>query len=66
MTYLSNMPFAGFPFDRASVKRRDAAFISGLLDDANSDLILIHDGRPVLELPAQANVPRRALRLSAA
>lgn len=66
MTYPSTMPFAGFPLDRASVKRRDGAFVEGLLAHTDTDLVLIHDGRPVLELPAKPNEPRRALRLSAA
>jgi NAD+ diphosphatase len=60
------MPFAGFPLDRASVRRRDATFIDGLLEHPDSDLILIQDGRPVLELPINTTGPRKALRLSAA
>jgi NAD+ diphosphatase len=60
------MPFSGFPLDRASVRRRDAAFMDGLLDHPDSDLILIQDGRPVLELPITPVGPRKALRLSAA
>lgn len=59
------MPFAGFPLDRASVRRRDTAFITGLLEHPDSDLILIQDGRPVLELPINPDGLRRALRLSA-
>ncbi len=60
------MPFAGFPLDRASVHRRDDAFIASLLEHIDSDLILVLNGQPVLELPAKANEPRRALRLSSA
>jgi NAD+ diphosphatase len=60
------MPFAGFPLDRASVRRRDGAFIEALLEHPDSDLILIQDGRPVLELPIAPEGPRRALRLSTA
>jgi NAD+ diphosphatase len=66
MTQSNIMPFAGFPLDRASVRRRDATFIDGLLDHPDSDLVLIQDGRPVLELPIAPAGPRRALRLSAA
>jgi NAD+ diphosphatase len=65
MTHPNTMPFAGFPLDRASVKRRDETYIAGLLEHADSDLILIQDGRPVLELPINAVTPRRALRLAA-
>ena len=65
MTFTNPMPFAGYPLDRASVRRRDNAFISGLLEHPDSDLILIQDGRPVLELPLSLNTPRRVLRLAA-
>lgn len=60
------MPFAGFPLDRASVRRRDSAFIDSLLGHPDTDLVLIQDGRPILELPISKNGERRALRLSAA
>ncbi len=64
MTQPSAIPFAGFPLDRASVHRRDNTFIAGLLEHPNSELVLIQDGRPVLELPIQPDGVRRALRLS--
>jgi NAD+ diphosphatase len=63
------IPFAGGGLDRASLKRRDAAFIAGLLAHPDTDLILIQDGRPVLAIAprgAGADAPREALRLSAA
>jgi NAD+ diphosphatase len=66
MTHIETMPFAGFPLDRASVHRRDTAFIDGLLEHPDSDLIMMHNGLPVLELPIAADGQRRALRLSAA
>jgi NAD+ diphosphatase len=66
MTLAPTMPFAGFPLDRASVLRRDTARIEALLSAPDSDLILIHNGQPVLELNSEANAPRRALRLSCA
>lgn len=65
MTYSNTLPFAGFPLDRASVRRRDKTFIEGLLAHPDSDLVLIQDGRPVLELPISPTGMRRALRLSA-
>jgi NAD+ diphosphatase len=60
------IPFTGYPLDRAGVRRGDQAFIGGLLDHPDSDLILIQDGRPVLELPIAKSEARRALRLSVA
>lgn len=65
MTNTNIMPFAGFPLDRASVSRRDDALIASLLDNPDTDLVLIQDGRPVLELPINKSGERRALRLSA-
>jgi NAD+ diphosphatase len=65
MTQTNIMPFAGFPLDRASVRRRDGDYIAGLLEHPDSDLILIQDGRPVLELPTNPKGLRRALRLNA-
>jgi NAD+ diphosphatase len=64
MTHIETMPFAGFSLDRASVRRRDTAFIEGLLAHPDSDLILIHNGRPVLELAPNKDGLRQALRLS--
>jgi NAD+ diphosphatase len=65
MTHVETMPFAGFPLDRASVKRRDEAFIAALLDHADSDMVLILNGQPVLELPVDKSGARRALRVTA-
>jgi NAD+ diphosphatase len=66
MTQSSFMPFTGFPLDRASVHRRDEAFIAALLQNGDSDLILVQNGQPVLELPCNEAVPRSALKLRAA
>jgi NAD+ diphosphatase len=64
MTYQTPIPFAGFPLDRASVHRRDDAYVTALLEHADSDLLLVLNGQPVLGLPSRAGEPRRALRLS--
>jgi NAD+ diphosphatase len=64
MTYPSTIPFAGFPLDRASVHRRDDAFVSALLAHPDSDLVMVLNGQPILELPIRGDEPRQALRLS--
>jgi NAD+ diphosphatase len=64
MTYPSTIPFAGFPLDRASVHRRDTKFVEALLEHPDSDLVLVLNGQPVLEIPTSREAPRRALRLS--
>jgi NAD+ diphosphatase len=66
MIFKHNIPFSGFPLDRASVHRRDAAFIDALLAHADSDLILVHNNQPVLEITPTSDTERRALRLSCA
>lgn len=60
----TTMPFTGYPIDRASLRRRDASLIASLLDNPDSDLILIQDGRPVLALPVPQAAARTALRLN--
>lgn len=61
-----SIPFTGYPLDRAGANRRDVAYINALLNHGDSDLILIQNGQPVLELPSPKDHPRRALRLAAA
>jgi NAD+ diphosphatase len=61
-----SIPFSGFPLDRASARRRDTAFMDALLEHADSDLVLIQDGRPVLALQPDPKGARALLRLACA
>jgi NAD+ diphosphatase len=63
---MKDIPFAGFPLDRASVHRRDAAFVGAMLEHPESDLILVQNNQPVLEITTQPNQARRVLRLACA
>lgn len=65
MSSHAQMPFAGFPLNRASVQRRDDALISALLEHGDSDLLVFLKGQPVLEVEISKGL-RRALRLSCA
>lgn len=66
MTLPTTIPFTGYPLDRASVHRRDIAFVAALLEHPDSDIILVSNGQPILELPDQGDGLRRVLRLSCA
>ncbi|MEN9855118.1 MAG: hypothetical protein RLZZ157_244 [Pseudomonadota bacterium] len=58
------LPFAGYPLDRASVKRRDPDAIAQLLNHRTTSLLLLHQGNPLLFLDRFASGPRRALSLA--
>jgi NAD+ diphosphatase len=66
MTTASAIPFSGFPLDRASVHRRDVAFVEALLANGDSDLILVQNNQPVLEIGGPPNQARKVLRLACA
>ena len=60
----SILPFAGYPLDRASARRRDAAALIALMDQSDTDLILVQDGKPVLAVDPHVQGPSRLLRLA--
>jgi NAD+ diphosphatase len=50
--------FAGFPLDRASPRRGDAAFLGTAQADPNAKLLLLQGGKPFVSAPAGPRGPR--------